>query len=111
MIRHATLIETELATSGVCNILCELTKDKNEKVKRKAMAALGEYLFYAATQMDEESYDPEWVINNTIIILLARMLKTGDDEVLRYYTTKTIENITAQTQNAGVLLCIPVRCM
>jgi hypothetical protein len=29
-------------------------KDKSEKVKRRAIAALGEYMFYAATQLDDE---------------------------------------------------------
>ena len=37
-------------------------KDKNEKVRKKAIAALGEYLFYAATQLDEEQADPIWEI-------------------------------------------------
>jgi hypothetical protein len=34
--------------------LIENLLDKNEKVRRKAIAALGEYLFYGATQMDED---------------------------------------------------------
>jgi HEAT repeat protein len=29
--------------------LIEIMKDKNEKVRKKAIAALGEYMFYAAT--------------------------------------------------------------
>jgi HEAT repeat protein len=29
--------------------LIEALKDKNEKVRRKAIAALGEFMFYAAT--------------------------------------------------------------
>jgi len=29
--------------------LIDAMKDKNEKVRRKAIAALGEYMFYAAT--------------------------------------------------------------
>jgi serine/threonine-protein kinase ULK4 len=43
------VIEPELASSGLSNLLTELIKDKNERVRRKAMASLGEYLFYAAT--------------------------------------------------------------
>jgi len=35
--------------------MADALKDKNEKVRRKAIAALGEYLFYGATQMDEDS--------------------------------------------------------
>jgi serine/threonine-protein kinase ULK4 len=49
LIRHSTVIENELAESDICNQLIETMKDKNEKVRKKAIAALGEYLFYAAT--------------------------------------------------------------
>ena len=30
-----------------------LNVEKNDKVRRKVISALGEYLFYAATQIDE----------------------------------------------------------
>ena len=49
LIRHSTVIENEVAESEVCIQLIEALKDKNVNVKRKAIAALGEYLFYAAT--------------------------------------------------------------
>ncbi len=49
LIRHATVIENELSSLGIPATLIELLKDKNEKVKRKVIAALGEYLFYGAT--------------------------------------------------------------
>lgn len=44
--------------------MADILKEKSEKVRRKAMAALGEYLFYGATQMDEDS-------NNVIIAFLS----------------------------------------
>jgi HEAT repeat protein len=43
------VIENELAESEICGQLIESMKDKNDKVRKKAIAALGEYLFYAAT--------------------------------------------------------------
>ena len=49
LIRHSTVIENDLAESDICNQLIESMKDKSEKVRKKAIAALGEYLFYAAT--------------------------------------------------------------
>lgn len=50
LIRHSTVIENDVAESEVCSQLVDvLMKDKNDKVRRKAVAALGEYLFYAAT--------------------------------------------------------------
>ena len=50
LVRHSTVIENDVAESEVCTQLVEvLLRDKNDKVKRKAVAALGEYMFYAAT--------------------------------------------------------------
>ena len=51
-----------MADSGLSQLLCEVVKDKNEKVRRKAVASLGELLFYAATQLDDEHADPVWEI-------------------------------------------------
>jgi len=49
-VRHSTVIENDVAESEVSSQLVEvLMRDKNEKVRRKAVAALGEYMFYAAT--------------------------------------------------------------
>jgi hypothetical protein len=48
--------------------MAELIKDKSEKVRRKAMAALGEYLFYGATQIDEDASN----VNHLCIINLPR---------------------------------------
>lgn len=50
LIRHSTVIENEVAESEVCLQLVDvLMRDKQTKVRRKAVAALGEYMFYAAT--------------------------------------------------------------
>jgi len=50
LIRHSTVIENELAESEICIQLIETMRiSKNDKVKKKAIAALGEYMFYAAT--------------------------------------------------------------
>ena len=37
-------------TAGVIEVLTEALKDKNERVRRRIMATLGELLFYVATQ-------------------------------------------------------------
>lgn len=53
LIRHATVIDPKILKHGIINSFLEgATKDKSEKVRRKAMAALGELLFYGATQVD-----------------------------------------------------------
>lgn len=48
--RHATSVDNEIYQLNLPSVLVDIMRiDKNEKVKRKAMGALGEYLFYAAT--------------------------------------------------------------
>jgi serine/threonine-protein kinase ULK4 len=49
LIRHSTVIENDLAETEICAVLVETMRDPNVKVRRKAIAALGEYMFYAAT--------------------------------------------------------------
>ena len=54
LIRHATVIDNELAELNIGATFVEIFKEKNDKLKRKIIATFGEYLFYSATQMDEE---------------------------------------------------------
>ena len=76
-------------------------KDKSEKVKRKSMAALGELLFYGATQVDEKVN--EWDLSMNLIHSLLKILKNqGEDEIVRMYCCKSIENITAQAKEVGL---------
>lgn len=48
-IRHSTYIESELASSGIIDALVHGLRDKQDKVRRFSMAALGELLFYIST--------------------------------------------------------------
>eukprot|EP00959_Pyramimonas_sp_CCMP1952_P089559 1873531-Pyramimonas_sp.AAC.1 len=52
-VRHATYITDELAKIGLITALADALRDRNERLRRKAMAALGELLFYVATQQEE----------------------------------------------------------
>lgn len=53
LVRHATVIEPGVIKQGIIGAFVEgVTKDKSQKVRRKAMAALGQLLFYGATQVD-----------------------------------------------------------
>jgi len=79
----------------------EHVNDKNDRVRRKAMAALGEFLFYAATQLDDEQADPIWEISDGAISCIVAILDEEADSVVKFYACKTIENITAQSIAAG----------
>ena len=54
LIRYSTVIDTPLDDINLCKILDTCIKDKNEKLGRKAVATLGEYLFFVATQAEGE---------------------------------------------------------
>lgn len=58
--RHATVINEDVADSELIDVLCETLKDESNKVRRKAVAALGEFMFYAATQLDDDNADVSW---------------------------------------------------
>jgi serine/threonine-protein kinase ULK4 len=107
LIRHSTVIENEVAESDLCLQLVEvLTRERNEKVRRKAVAALGEYMFYAATQLDEEGAEACWEIREDAINAIIKCLRVETsmpvspeqmptDETVVFYAVKTLENITA----------------
>ena len=63
LFRHATEIGDELLVNektNICETLAEVIEDSNERAKRKAMATLGELLFYVATQSEREvSFDDD----------------------------------------------------
>lgn len=75
LIRHSTVIENDLAESDIANQLIETMKDTNKSVRKKAIAALGEYMFYAATQLDDEQADPVWEISDEAINVIVRSLR------------------------------------
>lgn len=52
VIRHSTLIKPDLSSSGIMNALIDGLRDKQDKVRRFCMAALGELLFYISTQTE-----------------------------------------------------------
>lgn len=97
LIRHATSIDPDILKYGIINGFLEALKDKSEIVRRKAMAALGELLFYGATQVDEKVN--EWDLSMSLIHSLLKILKSqSEDEIVRIYCCKSIENITAQAK-------------
>ena len=115
LLRHATYITEELAASGVVTVLTECLRDKNERVRRRAMATLGELLFYIATQQHEAAEaarrNPSkrgggtdaaaaaaaaaWQIPASTVGTVTRMLRAGEDEIAQHYAVKMIENIVS----------------
>ncbi|KAJ0770884.1 putative protein kinase ULK-ULK4 family [Helianthus annuus] len=109
LIRHSTVIDNDLASSGILGSLSEGLVDRQEKVRRFSMAALGELLFYISTQNDQPKalIPPEsplkenktssgWQVPNTLISLVTSLLRKGEDDTTQLYALKTIENISSQ---------------
>ena len=113
MLRHATIIDSDLPKHPIVDSLVAVIQAKNSGVdiKRKALAALGEYLFYAATQMDEEDFDEAWTIDPVIVNILSQELSLNTDNVCKQYIVRTIENIAAQSKNGGVIFASSVICI
>ena len=74
LIRHSTIIDNELAEIDIASQLIDTLRDSNELVRRRAIAALGEYMFYAATQLDDEMADPVWELSDDAIDIIVSSL-------------------------------------
>ncbi|KAI3957723.1 hypothetical protein MKW92_035352 [Papaver armeniacum] len=109
LIRHSTFIEDDLSNSGILGALTDGLRDKQDKVRRFSMAALGELLFYISTQSenDRESNPPEspskdtrsasgWQVPGPVIALVSSVLQPGEDDLTQLYALRTIENICSQ---------------
>ncbi|XP_023735102.1 serine/threonine-protein kinase RUNKEL [Lactuca sativa] len=109
LIRHSTYIDDELSNSGILGALNEGLIDRQEKVRRFSMAALGELLFYISTQNDQSkpTIPPEspsketksssgWQVPSTLISLVTSLLRKGEDDITQLYALRTIENISSQ---------------
>ncbi|KAE8734157.1 1-deoxy-D-xylulose 5-phosphate synthase family protein [Hibiscus syriacus] len=109
LIRHSTFIKEDLANSGILGALTDGLRDRQEKVRRFSMAALGELLFYISTQNEQardnspfESPSKDnkpvsgWQVPNSLISLVSSVLRKGEDAITQLYALRTIENICSQ---------------
>ena len=98
LIRYSTVIETPLDSFNLCKILESCIQSKNLELARKATATIGEYLFFVATQAEgEEETTVNWTITEENANILLWAIDYSRDDVVKFYATKSIENITALT--------------
>eukprot|EP00743_Colponemidia_sp_Colp-15_P010085 GILK01011076.1.p1 GENE.GILK01011076.1~~GILK01011076.1.p1 ORF type:complete len:1302 (+),score=266.67 GILK01011076.1:471-3908(+) len=115
LLRHATYIGPELQDTGLVTILLDNIKDRNEKIRRRAVAAFGELIFYIATQQThtletedtEQEPIPTWAMPSVTLTVLLRCLKAGEDETVRHYAAKTVENIASQSVEHSTKFAVP----
>lgn len=67
-------------------------------------------MFYAATQLDDDQATGAWEISPEAINSLLMCITPVEDETVKFYACKAIENITAQSQSAGYLLATKKTC-
>ena len=99
LVRYATIIEVPLDNYGFCEIICNVIKNSNDNsdLIKKASATMGEYLFYVATQ-EETPENKEWNIKKKYLDILLYCLDKPRNEIVKFYTIKTIENICILTK-------------
>ena len=99
LVRYSTIIEVPLDNYGFCEIICDAIKnsDDSSDLIKKASAAIGEYLFYVATQ-EESQENKEWTIKKKYLDILLYCLDEPRNEIVKFYTIKTIENICILTK-------------
>ena len=99
LVRYATIIEVPLDNYGFCDIICDVIRNSNDNsdLIKKASATMGEYLFYVATQ-EETPENKEWNIKKKYLEILLYCLDKPRNEIVKFYTIKTIENICILTK-------------
>ena len=102
LIRYATNMEKSLDSYNLTESLISFISDNNLELNQKAIATLGEYLFFVATQVEAEldqvklGQKPNWVISQESLTALLFALNHIDEKV-KFYSLKTIENICSLT--------------
>lgn len=92
LLRHATYLEPGVADMGIFEALLDGSQSGNDDaVRRRSTAALGELLFYVATQ--PACYSSMWNVPGDVLRVLVEIPGAQTDEVVQHYAVKTIENI------------------
>eukprot|EP00929_Paragymnodinium_shiwhaense_P082596 TRINITY_DN43604_c0_g2_i1.p1 TRINITY_DN43604_c0_g2~~TRINITY_DN43604_c0_g2_i1.p1 ORF type:complete len:1309 (+),score=242.74 TRINITY_DN43604_c0_g2_i1:218-4144(+) len=108
-LQSTTYVEPSIGELGLFDVLLDALRHNEPLVKRRSAAALGELLFYIATQppgnMQEGSKEPggassptqSWSVPEDALQALGFILAAPDgDEATQHYVAKTIENIATQ---------------
>ena len=102
LIRYATNMEKSLDNYNLTESLISFISDNNVELNEKAIATLGEYLFFVSTQVEAEldqvnsGQKPNWSISQESLTALLFALNHIDEKV-KFYSLKTIENICSLT--------------
>ena len=94
LVRHATFIHSDLSKSNIVSVVVQALQEENSsRAKRRLVACLGELLFYVATQAPQERV--AWAYSEADVSSVVAQLLQDEDDVLKHYAVKTIENIVS----------------
>eukprot|EP00796_Vickermania_ingenoplastis_P008354 gene8354-5852_t len=94
LVRHTTFIHQDVVRAGIIQRTMSLfTAETDPIVKRRLLVCLGELLFYVAVQTAAEREG--WGIQPDPIQQLYVTALEADDDVLRHYAIKGIENVAS----------------
>jgi serine/threonine-protein kinase ULK4 len=98
LFRHAAELEDALGEAGTLRTLAHGLRDREAVVRRGCAAALGEMLFYLCCKLgDRPAADPgPWQVDSQVLAALLGALDSGEDDVVRHYAAKTLENVFGQ---------------
>eukprot|EP00042_Codosiga_hollandica_P029256 m.160221 g.160221 ORF g.160221 m.160221 type:complete len:1054 (+) comp53025_c0_seq2:388-3549(+) len=93
-VKEATLISETVNMSDIIASLVDFLREyfRITTVRRSLMAALGEALFYVASQ---NATKQTWLIPNSVYALIFRVMTSDDDSVAQQYAVKCIENLAS----------------
>ena len=104
--------------SSVANVLIHALRTKsNTRLRRRAIASLGELVFYISKLTNQEEEDgvhnqnqeststltPQWTVSGNVVTTLIQCLREGEDTIVQHYAVKTLGNLFAESQSTALI--------
>lgn len=102
LVRTTAFITDEVASSSILSDIMQLYEDETEvTVRRKLIACIGEFLFYVAVQ--NQAQRQVWNIQSATVRRIYLSALDSQDDVLKHYAAKMIENMASTPQKEMAL--------
>ena len=100
ILRYTTTSNLQINDLELVNTFLQIAEENPDgTLKSRALAAMGEFLFYSATQADEQNQN--WNFSGTYLARILVLMKTSRDATASMYLLKTVENITTLAKRNG----------
>lgn len=97
--RQATVIEDAVGMAGILSSLSEALRNyfRNVSLKQALVAALGEVLFYVASQAVSSAValPDHWRVPNVVYKVLYKCLGPDEDPTVHLHAVRTIDNVAS----------------